>query len=459
MIPSFDPILWRRASWSVLALAGVAFICLGVAEQGSRGGGLQTPPHSPLPFERHRVFGLNLAGMSSLQALDWLNAAGNPSLALVVLPIDAEVVASLGQDDSRDAGLAAIDALRHAAGGSSLAVCLRRPQDTIGGLPVAEAAVSAISARFPEQIVYVGACDPAEHPAWQADVAEAARTDAEIQFPVNALIPLAGGDVVVTQQLDGTDELDSTDLRVSSPIAYSFYLLDSPAPLNDETIQDAAAALADSTQAALVLVAPTDGVDPAGLAGSIASVRLPTRTLPEGFSGVTAPSVNLNDVWQRTNVGTIVYMRATQTGAALAAEFIGTDVYLMGIEGPDSGIVQVWIDPDSPSAPPSVVLDLAAGQARDAAIPIARGLPAARHQLIIQAGAPDGTNVTISGLYVTGTPATAWAGMMAAAVVLLAAVVALAERSYTAVVAIRQRGRPPSRRPRTGHPRVFARDR
>jgi hypothetical protein len=169
--------------------------------------------------------------------------------------------------------------------------------------------------------------------------------------------------------------------------------------------------------------------------------------------------VNLNDAWQRSNVGTIVYMRATQPGAALSAEFIGTDVYLMGIQAPDSGIVQVWIDPDSPSAAPTVELDLAAVQARDTAIPIARGLPAARHQLTIQTITPEGASVTISGLYVTGTPATAWAGMMAAAVVLLAAVVALSERSYTAVVAIRQRGGPPSRRSRTGHPRVFARDR
>lgn len=459
MIPSFDPALWRRASWTVLSLAFVAFVSLGVAEQGSRGGGLQVPPDAPLPFERHRVFGLNLGNMSSLQARDWLNAAGNPSLALVVIPIDADVVQSLAQEESRETALAAIDTLRQAAGDSPLAVCLRRPAEVVGGLGIAQAAVGAINSRFPDQVVYVSACEPGAVPGWQEDIDEAARPEVEARATSNALIPLAGGEVILVEQLAGARELNPDKFRLRSRGFYTIFLLDAPGPVSGDAIQDAAEALADTSHSALVLATPTGTVDPAALTASIGSVVLAGGALPEGFSGVNAPAMNVNDQWQHTSVGTVNYLRSTTSTAAISADFVGTDVYLAAIESPDSGVVNVWIDPESPTAPPSVILDLASAQARDAAIPIAHGLPAARHQLTLQAVPGDGENVTISGLFVTGKPATAWTGTTAAAVILFAAVAALSERCYTAIVAIRRRSGPPRRRPRPGHPRVFARDR
>lgn len=459
MIPSFDPALWRRASWTVFSLALVAFVSLGIAEQGSRGGGLLSPPDSPLPFERHRVFGLNLSEMSSVQALDWLNAAGNPSLALIVVPIDADVVQSLTQDASRETALNAIDTLRQAAGGSPLAVCLRRPAEIVAGLPIAQAAVGAIGSRFPDQIIYVTACDPDSEPGWQDDINQAARPEAETDATGDDLIPLAGGAIITRAQLDGLEDLDADQFRLRSRGNYTIFALQVSEPLSPGAVQDAAEALADTSHSALIVVTPTGSIDPAGLASSIAGVVLAGEELPEGFSGINAPALNVNDQWQRSNVGTVPYLRATSSSAASAADFVGTDIYLFAIESPDSGVVNVWIDPASPTAPPTVILDLASFQARDAAIPIASGLPAARHELVLQAITEDGESITISGLFVTGKPATAWTGMMAATVVLLAAVIALSERCYTAITAIRRRARPPRRRSRPGHPRVFARDR
>jgi len=459
MIPSFDPALWRRASWTVLLLGLVAFVCLGLAEQGSRGGGLQVPPDAPLPFERHRVFGLNLSRMSSLQALEWLNAAGNPSLALISVPIDPDVVLTLAQDESRETALTAIDALQQAAGGSPLAFCLRRPAEITDGLVLAQAAVAAIASRYPGQALYVSACEPDDLPGWQQDIADAAQPDAQEALPDNALVPLSGSAVLSLEQLDGTGQLNAEHFRLRASGNYTVYVLDASDPLDDALVADAAEALADTSHSALILVTPTAAVDPAGLTSSIGSVVLAGDALPEGFSGINAPALRVNDDWQRSNVGTTGYLRATAPTAAIAAGFVGTDIYLSGIESPESGLVQIWIDPQSPTSPPTVVLDLASSQARDAAIPIARGLPAARHEIVLQAIMDDGDSVTISGLFVTGKPATAWTGTMAAAVVLLATVVALSERCYSAIVAIRRRTRPPRRRTRPGHPRVFARDR
>jgi len=459
VIPSFDPALWRRASWTVLALAMVAFICLGLAEQGSRGGALLTPPDSPLPFARHRIFGLDLSAMSSLQALDWLNAAGNPSLALIQVPVDADVVQSLSQEDQRETALTAIDTLRQAAGGSPLALCLRRPPDIVGGLGIAQAAVGSIQSRFPDQVVYVRACQPEQNPGWQGDIDEAVRPDADVRVTDDALIPLAGSSVILLEHLDGPDDLTAEQFRLRSRGRYSMFVLESSEPVSSDSVDDAASAMAGTSHSALVMIAPTGSVDPGALTGSISSVVLAGDTLPEGFSSVDAPAVASNDQWQRSNVGTVGYLRASTSSAALAVEFVGTDIYLSAIESPDSGLVHIWIDPPSQTAPPTVILDLASFQARDAAIPIATGLPAARHEMIVQAVVDEGEGVTISGLFVTGTPATAWTGTMAAAVVLLAAIIALSERCYTAVTTIRRRSGPPRRRVRPGHPRVFARDR
>ena len=442
----------------MLSLALVAFISLGLAEEGSRGGGLQIPPDAPLPFQRHRIFGLNLAEMSSFQALEWLNAAGNPSMALIVLPIDADVVESLAQDDQRDAALAAIDTLRNAAGGSPLAVCLRRPAEIGGGSELADAAVDAITTRFPDQVVYVRACDPDEFPGWQSHIDGAARPDAEVSVAGNALIPLGGDGVVLTERIDSVNELDAEHFRLHARGYYTVFLLSMAEAMSAEDVQRAAEALADTSHSALILVSPVDGVDPSAVTSSIGSVALAGTTLPEGFSGVGAPAMTLNDQWQSTTVGTVDYLRTTSSTAALSVEFIGTDAYLSAIESPESGVVNVWIDPDSPTAKPTVVLNLDSRQARDAAIPIAQGLSAARHQLILQTVNDEGQSVAISGIFVTGKPATAWAGTMAAAVVLLAAVVALSERCYAAINAIRRHSSPPRRRHRTGHPRVFARD-
>jgi hypothetical protein len=419
---------------------------------------LRSAPDAPLPFERHRVFGVNLSGMSSLQALDWLNAAGNPNFALVVAPIDADVVSALAQGDNREAALTAVETMRQAAGGSPLAVCLRRPSDIVGGLSIAQAAVGAISSRIPDQVVYVSACD-GEHPGWQANIVEAARPDLETGGTRQALIPFSAGAIVDLQPLDEIDDLEDERLMTAAADRYVLYSAPVFEPLGVERVESIAETLSDASQAGLVLLEPAPESDAAALAASIANVTLASGILPEGFASVAGPGVTQNESWRQASVGTIRYLRASGAGAALAAEFIGTDIFLVGLQSPESGVVQVWIDPASSTARPTVELDLESVQARDVAIPIARGLPAARHRIVIQAVADDGRSVTLSGLFVTGKPATAWTGAMAATALLAVAIAALTERSYAAVVAIRRRAAPPRRRIRSGHPRVFARDR
>jgi hypothetical protein len=459
---TFDEMLRRRVSWTVLAIACIAYVCLGLAESGVRRTDMDVPPDAPLPFRRDHVFGVDLRAYSSLQAREWLAAAGSPSLPLIVLPIDGDVVTALGHPDGQPAAFAAIDSLIQAATGSPLGVCLHKPAGTVGGLGVAQAAVGVLTERYPTSIVYVSACEYDTDPQWQQDVANATLTSASTTIPPTpALIPLSTGEAVYLSDLSGPDQLRRGSLVSRGTDAYTVYVVPFDAPAESTTVEHAVSALRTTAHAALFLARPRADVDPAALLASIGGARIDGPTLPDGFTTSAAPQVTVGEGWQLTSVATVPYRYSPAESAAMAVEIIGTDVHMLALEAPQAGVVNIWIDPDAADQThaPDAVIDLAADQARDAAVEIASGLPASRHRLVLQAVNADGSTVAISGFFVTGKPTPVWTGLLAAVALYVIAGLAIAERCYSSLVSIRGRAQPLRRRPVRSHPRVFARER
>ena len=73
----------------------------------------------------------------------------------------------------------------------------------------------------------------------QNDIDQAARPDAEVPAPNESLVPMAGGNVIVLEQLDGVSDLDADQFRLRSSGNYSIFLLNTDEPLSSETISDA----------------------------------------------------------------------------------------------------------------------------------------------------------------------------------------------------------------------------
>lgn len=459
MLSELDPRLRKRLSWSIVLLACLGYLSLGVAEQGARGSTVGAPPDAPLPFPRHRVFGLSLTGLTSLQALEWLQSAGSEPLGLIVIPIDADVVSALGQPDAQPAALAAMDALISAAGGSSIAACLRKPPETVGGLGIAQAAVGTLTERYPNQISYVFACDYDDDPQWQRDVARSTLNAAMIGDSRASLIPVASGGTIRIVRLSAIDELEAPGGVPVSSAGYTLLVIPVAQAITPQNVESAERALRDTTHAAMIVIEPGSGLDPSTTAASIRDAMIDGPTLAEGFTSVTWPWLATSEGWQGSSVGTVPYIRSVRSGDTLAVEFVGTELYLTALLGPDAGAINVWIDPPStPGLSPNVTLDLAAPQARDASIPLAVGLPATRHRVTIQTGVNDGESVSLSGLYVAGKPTSSWIGGVAAIALACVAIGALAERCLSAVAAIRATTAPGAAvTPDGDHPRVFSR--
>ena len=59
----------------LLLFAAFAYVMLAVAEQGGIGSELSPIPSRPLPFERTRIYGLDLTDRTSFDALQWLEGS------------------------------------------------------------------------------------------------------------------------------------------------------------------------------------------------------------------------------------------------------------------------------------------------------------------------------------------------------------------------------------------------
>ncbi|RIK40088.1 MAG: hypothetical protein DCC58_14395, partial [Chloroflexi bacterium] len=395
-------------------------------------------PPGPLPFERQRVFGLDLQHCSSGEALHWLQSTSGAMPALVALPIDGEVVQALGQEQERELGLAAIDLLVAAARDTPIAACLRKPRDTVGELGVAQAAVEALVERFPNAIAYVSSCEQAGDPSWQRAVARAVLGN--IDPPVgtlDALFPLSVGTIAHVRTLE-PEQLGDHGKLATGDSRYLLARLELGAPASVELVTRTLDALRNEPTLALVLLRPGPEIDPATMLASIAGVRLADSVAPQGFTNVTAPPVIQSLEWQDSRVGTAHYRRATADGAAMRIAFTGTQLHLIGVVSPDAGRVTVWLDvePSAPGAKPWAELDLHASQARDVALPLVEDVPASSHQvtLVISGG-----EVAISGFFTAGKEESGPTSALASLVLLVIAIAALADVCYSAVAEIRAR--------------------
>lgn len=423
----------------LLLFAAFAYVTLAVAEQGGIGSELSPTPARPLPFERGRVFGLDLTDRSSFDALQWLQASDWEELALIAIPIDAEIVASLTVPERAEEGAAAVDALIGAANPAPTAVCFHKPVSPRSDAELAAAAVGLLRDRFTQRVAYVNACDPALDAEWQAALAQEL---AEPELTGNRLVPLSVGEAARVEVITSIQELRSSNLRAFSGSEYVMPRLELRQPLDDAIHNSAQTALRDAAQLALVLLAPTASLDANTFARSLALAPLPTTPLPEGFTSVTSLFAEDDVAWTPTTLGTTRYVRAGSSGVQIQVEFVGTELVAYALRSPTAGSVAIWVDrdPSTIEDPPDQVIDLEALQARDAAVVLATGLPADRHTLTLVVQTDE---VVLSGFFLSGKPEAVWSTALASLGLIAIAIGAGAVVARSAVRSIRQRTLPP----------------
>jgi hypothetical protein len=460
MFPRIDERFRRRISWSVLVLALLSFVCLGLAEQGTRGTAMGSPPSAPLPFARHLVMGLDLQHLSSLDAIQWLENADVENVAFIAIPIDADVVAAFGQDDVQEMAASALDRLVAAGNNAPLAACLRRPAAVDDAERVALVAIETMIERYPGAIAYVSACDPGADPVWQQDIARAmAQINQWVAPTTEALVPVASGVPIASVSVASFEQLRENLATANLGAGYALARIPVTAPVEQADVLACQEAIAESAHLALVMLQPDRDLDPDAVVPALASAPLQGNFLPEGFTNAAAPFIIREGEWQESTVGTVEYLRTSEEQSTLVFDFIGTDVYLLGIRSPEGGQVSAWIDPQVTGQPtqPDVLIDFSASQARDSVRPLFTGLPAARHRVYVVAQNNEETQVTLSGFVVMSRPTPAWTGLLAASTMLLIGTAALAERCHASIVAIRRYARPRGADSERRHPRGFKR--
>ena len=453
MMPRFGATFRRRLAWLALVLAAGSYVALAVAEQGSAPAGFAAPPAQPLPIARQRVFGLDLLDRSSVEALTWLNTAGNPSLALVAVAIDPDVAGALGISDQQPLAYSALDLLFNASPGSPLAICVHEPAGTVGQLGVAQAVLGALNERYTTHVAYVAGC-PSDDIGWRRAVARAAlKSETEMTALENAFVPLSAGAILDLQPV-GNVSLQRAALRSGGASHYVLLQTSARDDINVRFADQGRAVLRDYAQIGLVLTRPSASADAGVFAKALSAVTLVDETAPQGFTPIDARSLQLSGDWQPSVVGAVAYRRTASDGAALTVDFVGSDLYLMGLVSPGGGTVSIWLDPpDGPLPAPARETSFAALQARDAALPLFTGLPATRHRVVL---ASHGGEVAISGVFIAGRATPGWANGVAAGALLVASVAALAQICYVAIQNIRATASVGSRRRGGGHPRGFA---
>lgn len=422
-----------------LMLAVLSYILLALAEQGGIGTEIPSVPDSPLPFQRSEVFGADLSGMTSAQAASWLESAGS-DLPFVLIPVDADIVDALAEEETNETGIRTLDTLFAPSGEATIAVCVRKPISPLTDIQLADGIVGALVDRFPDRVAYIRACDPGAEPAWHDLLMN--QTSENSVTSDDYLAPLTVGAALALRPISSPGELELENLRNLNGSGYVLPVLPVSEPIDAETAETARGALRDAAQVALVMLRPAAELPAPDIAASVEGVRLDDPALPEGFTSSTSSQVAAGDEWRVSSVGAIDYRQADAPGATMTVEFVGTSIYLLGLLSPDAGNVNVWIDtsPETAAGPNSQVL-LDASQAQDAALILADDLPAARHRITLTTS--DGP-VAVSGFFVRGQPESQWNGGLAAVGLILTAIAALSVVSLARVRAIRRRTRPPT---------------
>ena len=445
----------RRTAAIVAVLSIAALLLQGFAEQGGIGSELAPVPDQPLLFPREHVFGIDLSDRPSLETIEWLEASGSSPFALALIRVDADIVAALRDAQSAAGAFRALDQLMAATLDTNVALCLERPVTEIEDDVLAELTIDALRDRYPDRIAYVTACPPDPGGDWESAIADQVRSS-EPAVP-ERLLPLSTGAVVETREVESFADIGTSRLRLFAGDRYILPVVPVTRPLDGGQAAFALGAIRDAAQIGLILLRPDREVDPVALAESIAQARLPEGQLPEGYSSVASPAIAFDDRWSTSTVGRVEYMRSGESGATLRATFSGTTIYLQALLSPDAGSVAVWIDPDpaNPGSPDREV-DLSADQARDAAIVLAQGLAAEHHTIAL---VTTGNDVSVSGLFVSGQPASGWTAGLTAFALIAAATGALAVVGLARVQDIRNRNTlPRGEAPDSSHPRAYRRD-
>ncbi|MEZ4573289.1 MAG: hypothetical protein R2849_23820, partial [Thermomicrobiales bacterium] len=407
----------RRSAWMIAILSIAALLFQGFAEQGGIGSALSPVPQQPLPFPRERIFGVDLSDRPSLESLEWLQASGSGEFALALIRVDADIVSALREQDTAPDAYRALDQLMAATLDTNVALCLDRPVTEIEDELLAELTIDALRDRYPDRIAYVTACDSDPDDNWESAIATQVRSD----LPADPfrLLPLATGAVVELEDADSFKDLRTSRLRTFAGETYVLPVIPASMPLSGEDAQLAVEAIRNAAQIGLIMIEPERTLDPAALAQSISQIELPRDQLPEGFSGIGSSSLEFDDHWTLSTVGRIAYLRTNERASALQTTFSGTTIYLQTLLAPDAGSIAVWIDPNlADPGPPDEEIDLSATQAQDAAIPLAENLAAERHRIAV---VTTGGEIAISGVFVSGQPASGWnAGVTSLALVAIA---------------------------------------
>lgn len=448
-----------RSGWLVVIFAMSSYLLIAFAEQGSAGAGMREVPSDPLPFERHAAVGLDLSDFSSLDALEWLQATNVSAASLVVLPVDGDIVAAFNNPETFVAARSAVDQLVAAADGAKTAACLRRPVTAIDEAILAEAAVTALVENYSERITYIGACSAQATPLWQESVLTLLGMNLPAPEDERLLAPVTLGAPIRLQMPITVEEADAGYLDSLSGTQYAAIRLAPIPSLGPAARQDISTILHDRPQVAIVLAAPSSDADPFSFVASLVLDAGQFQELSEGFNNVSSPHIAWHGDWTPTEVGPVVFQRTLETGSWMTAEFVGTEIWAVGIVSPDGGRLGVWIDSEENGTPgdPDRIVPLERVQARDESLLLADRLPAARHRITVVAA--DG-EVALSGLFVAGRPEAGWHGVVGSVGLIVATIAGLGVLLTAAVDDLRFRIGLDSREESDDeHPRVFRRDR
>lgn len=460
-VPSQSDLIRRRmyrGGWLIAILAMMSYVLVAFAEQGSIGASLQEVPQDPLPFERHQSAGIDLSQYTSLEALEWLQQVDASSVSMVLIPIDGDIVSAFNNPDAYTAARIAVDQLLEAANGARITVCLNRPIAAIEESILAEAAVTALVETYTDRITYIGTCARSTSPAWQASVLNVLGYSDSVSTTPRMLVPVSIGAPIRLMNPEPLDGVTPEYLDSVSGTSYAALRI-SPSPeLTVSARSSLQSILHDRAHVATIMVSPDVDVNPAGF---VTSLQLDFSNFPElseGFNNVRAQQVEWYGDWTLTEVGPVTYQRTTETGSWFTAEFIGTEVWALGIASPDGGRLGVWVDPSTSQATgsPDQIVSLSRTQARDASVLLVDGLPAARHTITVVAADGD---VAISGIFVTGRPVAGWHGLTGAFGMIVVAIAGIGIVLMATVDDLRVRiGLDQASEGDDIHPRVFRRD-
>lgn len=447
-----------RGGWLVVVLAFASYLLVAVAEQGGVGAGVQAVPDDPLPFRRHAGVGIDLSEMSSLAAVEWVEGANLANTPMLVLPVDGDIVAAFNDPETFGAAIAAIDSMIDAGGDTPITLCLHRPVSAAEEPVLAEAIVTVIVEDYTDSVAYLAVCPGETSDTWQASILDVLGIPDEGRSNERLLAPVSIGAPIQLQPAIQAAELDENYIDQLAGLSYVGVTLDDQTPLSEPLRDEISDVLDDRAHVALVLARPQAGVAPQEFA---ATTQMNAGVLPElseGYNSVLAPEVVFAGEWTRTEVGPIVYQSTTQTGASLSADFVGTEIWAVGIVSPGAGQIGVWVDADVPvtSRNPDNIIDLSGDQAIDASMLLIDNLPAATHSITIVASEGD---VTLAGLFVTGRPEAGLHGGLGALGIMGIAMAGLAVVISVAVDDLRLRiGLDRTDEQEMDHPRIFRRE-